>query len=87
MRAQITFDLPMNMTIDDLQPDNMAVTHPVYGGRNITAQGRALQWLKDEATEEELPIILLTAVAIHHAGQGEWHIGHCLESAIVCMRG
>lgn len=46
-----------------------------------------LEWLRDQATVEELPRILTSAVLLWHKYEGKAFIGACLSTAIVWERG
>lgn len=75
--AQAVFALPYGMHDKDVVLDDGGATHS-------TLQ-QNLQWLADEAMEEELPTILAGWHALWLAKAGT--IGECLDTAIVWERG
>jgi hypothetical protein len=68
--------IPFNLTIGELVLDDAA---------RDSGLGTELQWLFEQATVEELPRILLSAVLLFEAGAGT--IAECLHTGIIWERG
>jgi hypothetical protein len=72
----VELNIPFGLTRDEIKLDPAS--------RNSIISNE-LEWLTNNATEEELPRILLSAVILHEVGG--FHIADCLHTAIIWERG
>lgn len=76
MASSMQISIPFNLTEEEV------VLDPAAKGARL---GIELEWLFENATEGELPLILTSAACLWEKKQGT--IAECLSSAIVWMRG
>lgn len=78
MTPTMSITIPFNMTEEELRLEP-------YHQTNRVSLKDELQWLVDNADEEELPHILTSAVCLHHHTDDP--IAKCLATAIIWTRG
>lgn len=76
IQRDVIFHLPYDMTLADLRLEE--------GSENSDLQ-EELEWLSTNATPEELPRILQTALILHNVAS--YPIADCLNTAIIWERG